>query len=119
MLPRDEELLSQADFDALVGAFEGTGFRGADAWYLNDAENLADAARAPGSGRLILPVLFLHAAWDTVCETARGQLADPMRADCADLSEITIDGGHELMLERAPEVNRAIGDWLVAKELAA
>ncbi len=115
--PRDEALLTPADFGALVAAFKATGFRGADAWYLNDTENLADAAKAPGGGKLALPVLFLHAAWDTVCETARGRLAEPMRADCADLSEVTIEGGHELMLERPAEVNAAIEDWLLRKKL--
>jgi len=105
-------LLGQADFDALVAAFRTTGFAGADAWYLNDAANLAYAAEAPNFGRLTLPALFLHAAWDTVCDTVHSQLADPMREDCADLTEITIEAGHELMLERSDEVNSAIAEWL-------
>ena len=110
-------ILTEAEFAALVAAFETTGFSGANAWYLNDAANIAQAGRAPNFGRLSLPVLFLHGAWDTVCETARGRLADPMRADCADLTEATIEAGHMLMVEQADAVNRAIEAWLADKKL--
>ncbi len=116
-MPRDEELLNQADFDALVAAFKATGFRGANAWYMNDAANLAYAAEVPAFGLLRLPVLFLHAAHDTTCATVRGQLADPMREDCADLTEVVIDAGHESMLERPVEVNQAIETWISARNL--
>lgn len=116
-MPRDEALLSQADFDALVAAFRATGFGGADAWYLNDAANLAYAAEAPDFGRLTLPALFLHAARDAVCDTVHSRLAEPMRDDCADLTEVTVDGGHELTLERPDEVNTAIAAWASARGL--
>ena len=117
-MPRDEALMPQGDFDALVAAFEKTGFGGADAWYLNDAANIAYAAEAPNFGRIGLPVLFLHAEWDTVCDTVHSRLGDPMREDCSDLAEVTIAGGHMLMLERPAEVNAAIADWLEAKQVA-
>ena len=113
-MPRDEALLSDADFDEWVAAFESTGFRGAAAWYMNDAPNIAYAAEAPDFGRLTLPALFLHAARDVICDTVRSRLAEPMREDCADLTEVTIDGGHELMLECPNDVNRAIDGWLSA-----
>lgn len=114
---RDESLMPQDMFDALVAAFERTGFGGSDAWYLNDAANIAYAAEAPAFGRIDLPVLFLHAEWDTVCDTVHSRLADPMREDCTDLTEVTIAGGHMLMLERPGEVNAAIADWLSTKNL--
>lgn len=114
-MPRDEALLSQGDFDELVAAFEATGFAGADAWYMNDAANLAFAAQAPNFGRLTLPALFLHAARDTVCDTLGSRLAEPMREDCADLTEVTLDAGHALMLERPAKVNTAIEQWLEAR----
>lgn len=116
-LPRDETLLSPADYEALVAAFRRTGFRGANAWYLNDAANVAYAAEAADFGRLTLPVLFFHAAWDPICDTAHGCLAEPMRQDCTDLHEVTIEGGHELMLERPAEVNTALAAWLTSKGL--
>lgn len=117
-MPRDEGLMPQDMCDALVAAFERTGFGGADAWYLNDADNIAFAAEAPAFGRIDLPVLFLHAEWDTVCDTVHSRLADPMRGDCTDLTEVTIVGGHMLMLERPGEVNAALADWLAAKNLS-
>lgn len=109
----DASLLSRADFETLVTAFEATGFAGANAWYMNDAENEAYASEAPHFGRLDMPVLFLHAAWDAVCRTVAGPLADPMRSDCTCLTEVQIDGGHELMLACPAEVNSAIDRWLV------
>jgi|SRR6185437_6149666 len=44
---RDEAVLSEEDFAALVQALTTTGFRGANSWYLNDETNLAYAATAP------------------------------------------------------------------------
>ena len=112
VIPRDEAMLTKADFDEVVAAFQATGFAGANAWYMNDAANLAYAAEAPNFGRLDLPVLFLHAADDAVCDTVHGRLADPMREECVNLTEVTIDAGHELMLERPADVNKALADWL-------
>ena len=40
-----------------------------------------------------------------------------MREDCAGLTGVTIDAGHESMLERPDEVNQAIAAWLSAKQL--
>ena len=117
-VPRDEALMPQDVFDALVAAFEKTGFGGADAWYLNDAPNIAYAAEAADFGRIDLPVLFLHAELDTICDTVHSRLADPMREDCTDLTEVTIAGGHMLMLERPDEVNAAIEQWLGDKRLS-
>ena len=116
-MPRDEAMLSQPDFDALVAAFRSTGFAGADAWYMNDAANLAYAAEAPRFGHLTLPALLLHAAHDVVCDTVHGRLAEPMREDCADLTEVTPGAGHELMLESPEAVNQAIAGWLSARQL--
>ena len=114
-MPRDEAMLSDADFREWVDAFRSTGFAGADAWYVNDAANIAYAGEAANFGRITLPALFIHAARDVVCDTVHSRLADPMREDSADLTEVTIDGGHELMLECADEVNAAIREWIVAR----
>lgn len=118
-MPRDEALLSQADFDELVAAFRSTGFAGAGAWYMNDAANLAYAAEAPRFGRLMLPALFLHATRDAVCDTVHSRLANPMRDDCSALTEAMIMGGHELTLERPDEVNAEIAEWIEAEGLSA
>ena len=117
-VPRDEALMPQDIFDALVAAFEKTGFGGADAWYLNDAANIAYAAEAHRFGQIDLPVLFVHAERDTVCDTVHSRLADPMREDCTDLTEVTIASGHMVMLEQPDEVNAAIAAWLAEKGLS-
>lgn len=109
--------MPQPIFDELVMAFERTGFGGADAWYLNDAANIAYAAEAPQFGRIDLPVLFLHAERDTVCDTVHSRLADPMRDDCPNLNEVTIEGGHMLMLEQPNEVNSALERWLQDEQI--
>ncbi|MGI4796428.1 MAG: alpha/beta fold hydrolase [Janthinobacterium lividum] len=68
-------------------------------------------------GRIGLPALFLYGAWDTVCETISSAFADPMRADCRDLTEATIEAGHMLMIEQPEAVNHATETWLHNKQL--
>jgi pimeloyl-ACP methyl ester carboxylesterase len=114
-VPRDQQMLSDDDYARFVEAFTATGFRGASSWYVNDEANLAYAATAPALGKLRMPVLFVHAEWDPVCDTTRSRLAEPMRADCGDLTEVVIEGGHDIHLERPREVNSAIEDWLAAR----
>ena len=118
-MPRDPAILSEADYATLVASFERNGFSGPDSWYLNGRANDVYAAEARDEGRLKLPVLFLHAAWDTVCDTVHGRLAEPMRTTCDDLSEATFDAGHWLAQERAEEVNAAIAGWLEQKGITA
>jgi pimeloyl-ACP methyl ester carboxylesterase len=112
VMARDETMLSAETFEAFVAAFEQTGFRGANAWYLNDADNAIFAREAPAFGRIDLPVLFVHAAWDTVCDTVHSDLAVPMREDCTALTEAVVEAGHMLMLEEPDAVNVALERWL-------
>jgi pimeloyl-ACP methyl ester carboxylesterase len=118
-LPRDPAVLSQDDLARYVAAFECTGFSGADSWYCNPARNVAYAARVPDEGTLRLPVLFLHANYDTICETVDSRLAEPMRRDCRDLTERTLDTGHWMAAEQPAQVNAAIESWLAARNLGA
>ena len=53
-----------------------------------------------------------------VCDTVGSALADPMREDCADLSEATIDASHSVMLEAPGDVNEAISVWSRQKGVA-
>ena len=53
-----------------------------------------------------------------MCDTVHSALADPMREDCADLSETTIDAGHLLMLDAPGEVCEAIGVSVHEKGIA-
>jgi pimeloyl-ACP methyl ester carboxylesterase len=111
-VPRDPAVLSDDDLARYVAAFKRTGFAGADAWYVNPERNIAYAARAPGGAALRMPVLFLHAAYDTICETVDSRLAEPMRRDCADLTEVVLDAGHWIVPERSPQVNAVMERWL-------
>lgn len=108
----DPALWPAADFDALVQAFLGTGFRPGNAWYLNDTTNIAYAHAAPDGGRLSQPVLFVNGEWDAICDINRGQLGEPMRNACPNLVVTNLAAGHWLPLERKTELVEAIRSWL-------
>ncbi|MEV7626883.1 alpha/beta hydrolase [Actinoplanes sp. NPDC089786] len=110
-VPRDTSMLAEADFEALVAGYECTGFRGNVSLYLNDRANRIYAAEATRPV-ISLPALFVHARRDTVCDTSYSALADPMRKDCTDLSEVELDGGHTIMVELPDDTNAAISGWL-------
>lgn len=111
-LPRDPAVLSQDDLERYVAAFTATGFFGADAWYVNAGANVRYASRAQDGGVLRMPVLFVHATYDSICETVDSQLAQPMRRDCTNLSERVLDAGHWIVQEQPAAVNAALADWL-------
>ena len=114
-LPRDYSVLTLADENRYTAALEGSGFFGADSWYMNAAANAAYAERAKANWRLTMPVLFLHAAHDWVCETLDSRLAEPMRAHCANLTETTVPSGHWMAQEKPDQVNAALAKWLAAQ----
>jgi pimeloyl-ACP methyl ester carboxylesterase len=114
-VPRDPDVLTEADLDAYAAALTRNGFFGPDAWYMNHAVNAAYARTAMNDGKLSMPVLFLHAAWDTVCETVNSRLAEPMRRDCADLTEVVVKSGHWMAQENPVAVNAALARWLAAR----
>jgi pimeloyl-ACP methyl ester carboxylesterase len=115
-MPRDETIMNDDDFATIVAAYERTGFSGAIAMYLNDTDNLAYAAEAPNFGRVTVPSLYIHAGQDPICNTVRGRMAEPMRADVDDLTEVVIETGHLTMLERPDETNKAIANWLMERD---
>jgi pimeloyl-ACP methyl ester carboxylesterase len=111
-VPRDAAVLGEEDEDRYVAALERNGFFGPDSWYMNAEANTAFAAGAKANWRLTMPVLFLHGAYDYVCETIDSRLAEPMRANCANLMEATIPSGHWMAQEKPVEVNAALAKWL-------
>ncbi len=113
----DPALWPAADFDVLVEAFKVTGFRPANAWYLNDTANIAYAHAAPDAGRLHQPMLFINGDFDGICDITRSRLGDPMRQACKDLSVTSLPSGHWLPLERKAESILAIRSWLKMKGL--
>ena len=114
-VPLDTDVLTEADLHKYVAALEGNGFFGPDSWYMNQSRNLEFASRAVNGGQLTLPVLFLHGEYDFVCETVTSRLADPMRQDCANLTEVRVPSGHWMAQERPQAVNAALARWLAAQ----
>jgi pimeloyl-ACP methyl ester carboxylesterase len=114
-LARDAAVLSEEDEHRYVAALERNGFFGPDSWYMNGGANIAYAGRAKANWRLTMPVLFLHAACDYVCETIDSRLAEPMRAYCADLTEATVPSGHWMAQERPIDVNATLAKWLALR----
>jgi len=82
---------------------------------MNHKANGAYAKRARNAGKLAMPVLFLHGAYDTTCETMHSRLAEPMRRDCAQLTEVVVNSGHWMAQEQPVAVNAALTKWLAAK----
>jgi pimeloyl-ACP methyl ester carboxylesterase len=114
-LPIDADLLTVEDVHRYASALAANGFAGPCSWYLNGEANRRHARRAVAGGRLSMPVLFLHAAYDYVCDTTGSRLAEPMRAACDDLAEATVASGHWMAMERPAEVNAALVRWLATK----
>jgi len=107
-LPRDADLLTETDLEAYVAALTRNGFFGPDSWYMNHKANGEFAKRASNGGRLTMPVLFLHGLHDYTCETVHSKLAEPMRRDCADLTEVVVPSGHWMAQEQPVAVNAAL-----------
>lgn len=114
-MPRDDRVLSEEAEGRYVEALQRNGFFGPDSWYMNAPANAAYAERARAGWRLEMPVLFLHAAYDGVCETLDSRLAEPMRAHCASFSEVTVASGHWMAQERPTDVNAALARWLALR----
>ena len=114
-LPRDADVLTESDMEAYIAALTRNGFFGPDSWYMNHRSNGAYAQRAPNGGKLAMPVLFLHGLYDQTCETVHSRLADPMRRDCADLTEVVVKSGHWMAQEKPVDVNAALARWLATR----
>jgi len=114
-VPRDADVITEQDLEAYTAALTRNGFFGPDSWYMNQKANGAYARASKNGGKLSMPVLFLHGAYDTTCETLHSQLAEPMRRDCADLTEAVVKSGHWMAQEQPVAVNAALARWLAAK----
>ncbi len=113
LLPRDDDVVTEADLRTYAAALDRNGFFGPDSWYLNHEANERYGATVLDDGVLTMPVLFLAARYDATCEcTENSAMAEPMRAACRDLTEHTIDTGHWMAQERPAEVNAALVAWL-------
>jgi pimeloyl-ACP methyl ester carboxylesterase len=111
-VPRDADVLTEADLSAYVASLQRNGFFGPDSWYMNHKANAAYAAQAGDDGRIAMPVLFLHGAYDYTCETIDSRLAEPMREHCSDLTEVVVQSGHWMAQENPTAVNAALARFL-------
>jgi pimeloyl-ACP methyl ester carboxylesterase len=114
-LPIDADVLTEMDLQKYVASLQANGFFGPDSWYMNHRRNVEFAKKAVGGGKLRLPVLFLHGNFDYTCETTVSRLAEPMRADCENLTEVVVQSGHWMAQERPAAVNAALAKWLVTQ----
>lgn len=114
-LPLDTDILGEDELHQYAAALGRNGFFGPNAWYVNGERNIAYASLARDAGRLSMPVLFFHALHDFVCETFESRLAEPMRANCADLTEVAVPTGHWMAMERPQQVNAGLAKWLALK----
>lgn len=114
-MPPDTDVISAAELCAYASALERNGFFGPCSWYMNHAANAAYTARAVNDGRLEMPVLFLTAAYDFVCECVDSTLAEPMRALCGRLTERTVNSGHWMAQEKPVDVANALVRWLACE----
>ena len=105
-------------YTEVVEGLKKTGFRGATAYYLNHGRNgeYNREENCPTKGRLDMPVLFIDALFDGVCTEAGAKgFHEPMRKLCKDLSEVEIEAGHWVNMEKPREVNAATAKWLVQR----
>jgi pimeloyl-ACP methyl ester carboxylesterase len=114
-VPMDTDVLTEEDFHQYAAALENNGFFGPDSWYMNAERNLQYATKAANGGELLLPVLFLHGEYDYTCETVTSRLADPMRGDCRNLTEVIVSSGHWMAQEKPRAVNAALAKWLAVQ----
>lgn len=111
-MPVDETVVSPEDALIYGGFLTKNGFFGPNSYYMNTAANTEYTARAANGGRLDMPVLFVHAAYDYVAKTLNSRLADPMRALCPNLEEATILSSHWVAQEKPVELNGVLASWL-------
>ena len=111
-LPQDEDVVTQEELSIYVSALERNGFFGPSSWYMNHTANTAYALTAHNDGYLDMPVLFLNAQYDYVCECTHSRLAEPMQTYCRNLTEVKLRTGHWMAQEKPVEVNAALTHWL-------
>ena len=112
MVPGPVTLPAEA-FESFTKDMQKTGFWPGSAYYLHHERNAQYNGKAPSGGRLKQPVLFVHATWDTICDTKTSRLPEPMREVCSNLTEVTIESGHFVPMEKPAETNAALARFIV------
>lgn len=114
-LPLDPDVLDQDTFDKLSNAYQKSGFWDISAYYLNhDVNPRYTEDWSVNEGIISVPVLFVEASYDWVCDCQDSRLAEPMRSYCRNLTEVTIAAGHWVAQEKAEQVNAALVKWIAS-----
>ncbi len=101
-------ILSEAELDVFVQAYEHTGFTGALNWYRNLRRNWLDTADVPDL--VTVPALMVSAADDYFLPPATTRGMDRIVADLE--THVIADCGHWTQQERPQAVNALLLDWL-------
>ncbi|KAF7197442.1 Bifunctional epoxide hydrolase 2 [Pseudocercospora fuligena] len=106
--------LPEEDVKEFEDAMKKTGFFGGDAYYMNHKANRKWVLEnSVNGGVLEMPVLFIEAKYDAVCDTYGSNATDPMKELCKNLSYASLDAGHWVQLEKPEETNALIARWLL------
>lgn len=114
-IPRDGDVITEGELEVYADGLKRNGFFGPNAWYMNHKANATFHHQVVNNGRINMPVLFLAARYDFVCESVVSGLTGPMRDQCNNLTEKVLDSGHWMAQEKPFEVNREIVKWLALK----
>ena len=114
-IPMDADVVTEKDLQIYAESLQRNGFFGPDSYYMNHAANALYASKAVNESRLDMPVLFLAAQYDYVCETITSRMAEPMRERCEQLDEAVVYSGHWMAQERPLQVNAHLVRWLVTR----
>ena len=107
--PDTAPIVTPAELDVYVHAYEKSGFRGGINWYRNIDRNSREHPEI-GVAKLTLPCLMITAAWDGALPP---RMAAGMPALCSDLEMHNIErAGHWVQQEFPDAVNQMIVDWL-------
>ena len=111
----DADVVSEEDAQTFAKYLTDNGFFCPNSWFVNGEANESFDAKEPNKN-LKMPVLFVHATYDYVCDTTTTRFAEPMRKYCARLTEKRVDSGHWMAQEKPEEVNSFIEEWLKSLE---
>ncbi|KFY53467.1 hypothetical protein V496_07566, partial [Pseudogymnoascus sp. VKM F-4515 (FW-2607)] len=112
-------LLSEAELEYYARTFAaGGGMRGALNWYRTRKLNWEDDKEIKWDGKVKVPTLFLQASRDMALPV---WMSERMGRHFEDLKMVQVDGTHWLLVQKAEECNKHIGEFLsglMAKEKA-
>ena len=111
-VPTDTDIISDEELDVYAKALQKNGFFGPNSWYMNHQANADYYLQAKNNGSIDMPVLFIAAEDDSVCQVIGSRLAEPMRQKCSQLTETVLATGHWMAQEKPGEVNLELSKWL-------